>query len=431
MSAGLVRPSEVVEVQEELSTDMVAFLRSSIKKGTACGYKSQCKYWASFLEGQGKDYGYCLENVGSTKGKAIVLVRFIMEIYQKGKRAEQVGSILSALRKEFECRGLDLNCFSHPLVSTARSAAGRTTEEVREVVATRGLTAKLPMSSDMVWSMRDRWWTGRGWSTAADFNDRAIWLCVGLGFDSGPRVSNLTLRDGRSGEDHCLRAGEMSFRVRDPQSGVTLDLAGGQDIREFLRRTDVGLNSVIQVLFAFVTTKTTGRGKVITPASKVIARTSALEGQFLEDLCEWMCHSGVLYTDEVFTRYLTVSAGRGLVIESSRKVLVRKDVNVALKECARSFGFPAENFSSKSLRGGASTHARRGGESYEQICRRGGWAQGSVVPANHYIRDACEGTWSTVTADPSTDQFTKRDVENLLPATRSITAQRGARGGKP
>ena len=41
-------------------------------------------------------------------------------------------------------------------------------------------------------------------------DSRAIWLAVCLGFDSGLRIGNLALKDGKSREDHCIRAAHLA-----------------------------------------------------------------------------------------------------------------------------------------------------------------------------------------------------------------------------
>lgn len=230
----------------------------------------------------------------------------------------------------------------------------------------------------------------------------------------------------------------MVFRVKDPISGGVLRLTGGEPIRSFLARSESTLGDVEQMCFSFVTTKTTGRSKVRMPDEKSLARSSTLESQLLDDFCEWMLYSGVLGSDEVFTRYATVNGGRGRLVESSRKVLTRREVNDAIKGCAVRCGLPGASFSSKSLRSGASTQGKRNGDSDEQVCVRGGWARGSRVPANHYIRDTRGGVWAAVSDEPSAGCFTQRDVEDLLPlpsdeviSPRDSAVQRGTRGGNP
>jgi hypothetical protein len=97
----------------------------------------------------------------------------------------------------------------------------------------------LPMSMGMVWLLRDQYWRSSKWD--CEGMDRMItWLGVALGFDSGPRVCNLTLaRKPRKGTknprvlpDHCIRAKHVCFTVL--VNGVELEAIGGEPFRELV-----------------------------------------------------------------------------------------------------------------------------------------------------------------------------------------------------
>jgi hypothetical protein len=59
------------------------------------------------------------------------------------------------------------------------------------------------------------YWEGRNW-LADGMDSKAISLTVDLAFDFGPRIGNLTLKDGPQAEDHCIRAGHAAFTIVDP-----------------------------------------------------------------------------------------------------------------------------------------------------------------------------------------------------------------------
>ena len=82
---------------------------------------------------------------------------------------------------------------------------------------------------------------------------RGIWLAIRLGFDSGLRIGNLTNKDGPHGADHCIRAGQLTFTVRDPKTTEEMRLKGGSTITSFLKRIDVTLGMVSSVDMVYVT----------------------------------------------------------------------------------------------------------------------------------------------------------------------------------
>ena len=73
--------------------------------------------------------------------------------------------------------------------------------------------------------MRTKYWEERNW-TVPDIDKRAIWLAVALGFDSGPRIGNITEKDGKNGPDHCIRAKHCLFLVADPTTSTERQIEG-------------------------------------------------------------------------------------------------------------------------------------------------------------------------------------------------------------
>ena len=80
-------------------------------------------------------------------------------------------------------------------------------------------------------------------------------MAICLGFDSGLRIGNLIKKDGPHGADHCIRAGQLTFLVRDPKTAEEMRLRGSI-ITTFMKRVDVTLDMVSTVDMVYVTSKT-------------------------------------------------------------------------------------------------------------------------------------------------------------------------------
>lgn len=93
-------------------------------------------------------------------------------------------------------------------------------------------------------------------------------ICLG----SGLRIGNLTKRDGPKGADHCIRAGQLIFYVKDPKSNEEDRLKGGPDMTKFLQRLDVDLSMVSSVDMTYVTSKTSRKVKSLVDNQKTLSR---------------------------------------------------------------------------------------------------------------------------------------------------------------
>ena len=222
----------------------------------------------------------------------------------------------------------------------------------------------------------EEYWENQDWSTKG-LDKRVIWLAICLGFDSGLRIGNLTERDGPKGADHCIRAGQLIFFVKDPKSNEECRLKGGPDMTKFLKRLDVDLSMVSSVDMTYVTSKTSRKVRSLVDNQKTLSRRTQEESMVLDDLLLWFLHSQVQEADELLTRYS---------VTGSRKVVIRKDVRTAIKLAVSGAGLPAKNFSTKSLRSGFGTHVTANGMGADEMKARGGWVKGSGIPESHYVR---------------------------------------------
>ena len=133
--------------------------------------------------------------------------------------------------------------------------------------------------------------------------DKGIWLAICLGFDSGLRIGNSTKKDGHRGADHCIRAGQLTFLVRDPKTAEEMRLKGGSTITNFLKRVDVTLDMVSAVDMVYVTSKTSRKVKSLVENPKTLSRRTDIESMVLDDLLQWFIYSQVQEADELLTRY--------------------------------------------------------------------------------------------------------------------------------
>jgi hypothetical protein len=112
------------------------------------------------------------ENGGADE-RAERLVLFYQYLYKAlGQREEQVATISSALRYEFETRGVNAAFFGLPLAVAGRKACKRTVDEKRVRGEELEATSILPLGIEAVQGMRRELWEGVGWGTAKEFMKR-------------------------------------------------------------------------------------------------------------------------------------------------------------------------------------------------------------------------------------------------------------------
>ena len=379
---------------------VVEYLGRSMTVGSKNNLRASWTRWIDYL-GEKDEIGYPGEflQLGHPEYKVDKVILFMAHCYHHlSRREEQIREDISHVKSYFELHGHNTAFFSDELVIRAKASGGRSADETRTRLDLQAAVMKLPMSRDMVVEVRRTHWVAGDWSMKA-LDKKGIWLAIALGFDSGPRVGNVTLKDGPAREDHCVRGLDCVFEVvtvagerRQYLAGITL----AQYLCEQAGRSD----TVQSVTMRYATHKTQ---KQLTQVPKFIARRTDLESQVLDDLCAWVMHSGVRQTDELLTRYAP-----------RRKVVIRKDVANAIKDTAESFGLPRVNFSTRSLRSGYGTHAAAHGVPKTQLNQRGGWKENSTIPEQHYVVPIVN-VGALATGDGHS--FTVENVRRLAPTT--------------
>jgi hypothetical protein len=240
------------------------FLRQSVRGSSAGVYGNGWKKWLSYLltlEGRSHP-GERMERVAGADERAERLVLFYQYLYKAlGQRDEQVATISSALRFEFETRGVNAEFFGLPLAVAGRKACKRMVDEKRVRGEELEATSILPLGIEAAQGMRKELWEGIGWGTAKELTKRGAWIAMCLGFDSGDRVSNLTKPDKKGASDHCLKAGDVVFEVEDVRTGGVIFLRGGEELRGYLAGS-AGYR-VVAVDITYHTSKTVGKKSVL------------------------------------------------------------------------------------------------------------------------------------------------------------------------
>ena len=375
---------------------------------TAQSYLSGIKKWREYLETLESNFpGYFLERINNDNDKGQRIVLYMAYLYLNfGLREEQIKRLVTGITYLFDIEGVSTEFFKLAVVSRGRAAVGRTVPEARDFEEQRSKRAILPVCLDIVLAMRTKYWEAKSW-VVPDIDDRAIWLAVALGFDSGPRIGNITKKDGKNGPDHCIRAKHCFFLAADPMTSAERRIEGGPAVAQFLNQPGVTEANILSCDLYFLSSKTSGKVKSVVRHPKHLARRSTIEDTVLNDLIQWMLHSGVQCDDELLSRYST--AGR-------KKTVIRKDVKTAIKSTVAEMGLPAENFSNKSLRSGFSSHVIANGMGECEMKRGGGWTENSQVPSNHYTHQMRDrGALALATSGTGVLSLGMSEIKRMLP----------------
>ena len=376
--------------------------RRMVEKGVTGGssdqYQRQWKRWLGFLGTlpSSERPDNVLVEVHDENDKILILMAFVSYLVEelKIRGSKEVGGVLSGLRFEWNRQCLPSAFFEDPRVGAAKQGSRLTTGEMREYACKSKETRKLPVCTEMVSWLRGKLFAGSGYN-AQGLYSKGVYLAAAVAFDMGLRPGNVRKVDGNLREDHCIRAGDMIFRIEC--LGVKEHIGGGEQIRNYLSQEEGGrhvidqdrLSNVKGVGIQVVTSKTSHRMRAPIQSWEIM-RGTVHEEALLEDLCEFMVVSGVREDEPFCSRWAPDRKG-----VMRRKVVTAKDLSQAVKDAARAFGLPVENFSAKSLRSGFASQMSACGVPREEFLPRGGWSIKSGVPEKHYIHQVVRGAMST------------------------------------
>jgi hypothetical protein len=382
----------------------------SCEESTWGTYERSWEMWKDYISKscRGRKDDWFMNGLESGRDKQIRIVLFIVELYKnKGFRKQRITSVLMAICAKFEAAAEDSSAFESKIVSRAKRGTIGTNEELKEINRIKLGNPTLPMALDMVMKGRELLWVNNDWS-ATGMNGKGRWLVIGLGFNFGTRIGQLTLTPrNKKGvlvkSDHCLRAGDMRFKVGNKT------FKGGEEVRKFLNKGNLSENilKVDCIEFSCLTSKTTRKKRMTNVVDVLgIGRSTEEEKTLLSDLCEWFKFAGTKEGDEVMCRYDPQDGKK-------RKVVTSSEVRSAIKLVARSMSLPENLFSTKSLRSGLSSHMCAMGRSEAEIQSAGGWVEGSKVTRMHYThRSAITGSMAKKRKEP--EEWTSEQVGTLL-----------------
>jgi hypothetical protein len=351
----------------------ISFLKKAVCTSTAANYAPQWKLWEDFHRRNGSNDLYLTSLVDNDNAKAIVWTLFIVFLHADlEKRGEQVYKVLSGVRYHLLHNLCGVTFLNHDSVKNARRACRRTPDEERRHALQQRLQALMPVSIDMLDNLREVLWSENDWEFDALLK-KAIWLACCLSFDRGPRLGNVSLKNGKNALDHNIRCNFVTFSVTTSTNTI-VKVSAGPAMRDY---------EPVQVTAMTIdipTSKTTGGGKKMKLEPIVITRFSPRSSQLLDDFAAFVRNAGT-EGDQPLLSFYRRSKKTGRV---AHKVVTRREIVTEIKACAIRCGLPPQYFSGNSLRKGNATQSSLGLLSAEERNRAGGWAQGSTVPDEHY-----------------------------------------------
>jgi hypothetical protein len=367
----------VYRVSEDESNVLAVFLGDSVLPSSEKTYKPSWDKWIGYLSSLSahSNPGELFQRISSSQGRAMRLALYYQYLYRVlNLREEQVGMASTGLKYYLECKGVDTSFFSEVVATRGRKASRRTVLEKRNYEEKKLVKAILPIGLDIMLELRRVLWTETDWNTRDGADKKGIWIAIGLGFDSGDRVSNVTLKDGPTASDHCIRARHVNLEVLNNHTGVCNIVPGGEAFRKHVVDIDY---TVLTITFDYLTSKTAHK-------RAILCADADGDALLLNDTVEWLLRSGVMGDDELTTRYF---AGK-------RKVVTSRNVRDAIKRCCADLGLNPAKFSTKSMRSGFTTQYSVSEASCVQRNARGGWKKGSTVPDRHYDFNVPKGALS-------------------------------------
>jgi hypothetical protein len=335
--------------------------------------------------------------------KSALVCLFMQRRHQAGHRGKAATAGTAGIRQYFACRMMSTDFLEAAVVSTARAACLMKPDELRERRDSgQACSVKLPICHSALVELKTRRWTGLGWSDA-DFLARMLYLGCMLAFELAARIGEYTRKE-KGGTDHCYRTDDLTFAVVTASGSV--NVAGSALAELPCVKAGQGYGQIAECRVFGVSTK----GKISTKA-KLIGRRSVAESEFLDDLIEFIVHSGGRGDEELFGFRKQ---------DGSRTVLTARLVRDEMKDIAARNDLPPNYFSAHSLRKGSITHMRAQGVSEDDRRDRGNYAAGSQVMNTTYDYATGLGPLASNNLEGGREP-TLTDVKRLIPARRRST----------
>jgi len=377
--------------------DVESLLHRSVYNNTWEQYRRPWNRWLEYIEqitGLGAKDAFLLSLTEDEKPFRVIL--FMKHLFDLKLRKPQITKVLTAMSTTFQVNGINTEVFQNALVLRAKNGTAGSREELEIANRNKLSNPTLPMASDMVMESRKLFWEGKLWDKDG-MDSRVIWLVLGLGFNFGARVGQLTLARKKTvtkelkGQDHCLKTKDVGFYFSsDSSNSRTEILKGGVMFRQKVT-SEAMIRNVSAIELSFLT----GKIKTNVVGVKRVGRSTREEAQLLEDICLWVLKARPGDNDELTSRY---DLARRV---NNKKVVTPYAVNKGIKTLATSFGLPPSMFSSKSLRSGLASDQKAKGASDASRNQIGGWAEHSRVPEKHYVHQVGVQGALSMSSDPA------------------------------
>ena len=388
-------------VSAQSRQELARFLGSSVLPNTNRVYDKCWGQWTSFLKSEVDEDDPYVSSAGDEEKAALVAIMMLRK-HEQGLRGKQATSFTAAIRMRFAQQGLSIDFFDSPVIATARAACKLKPEELRERKDSgAAASVKLPVCESILAGMRARMWTGRGWA-GADMRERMTYIGCMWAFEMGARVSEYTTPEP-GGVDHCVRLDDLIFVAVFPSG--TRSLYGSELAGLGLAGGVAGRPNVVECR----ATGATAKGKALIKP-KIVRRRSVEESRFLDDLIDFIVHSGSTSKDEPFSYRC-----EGCIHVKMRA----KDVRQALKNACEENDLDPYYFSSHSLRKGAITEMRCLGASEDDRRDRGNYAPNSQVMNLTYDYGVGIGPLASNSLVGG-HKPTVEDIRRLIPPARRV-----------
>jgi hypothetical protein len=147
-------------------------------------------------------------------------------------------------------QGENIHFFNTIKMKQASRSCRYTHQEIRECLKEKIFTQRLPFTVHMVVKARDM--LGNDSWMREDCDHKAIYLCITIAFDTCRRIGQLTHKDGREAEDHCIRTQDFIWYLRRSNS-TTVPM--GSSLRGKMLTEGIGAEEVTHVQLHFHTQK--------------------------------------------------------------------------------------------------------------------------------------------------------------------------------
>ena len=155
---GSENPGQLNQTEESA---LKIFLGKSVTAGTFQGYQGRWVKWVAYAVHRGIIDPY-LRGRTETE-KCSLLCNFFLMRYNEVRRGKGAYEIGASVRKMFQISFQSVSFCDHPMVTAARTACRRSTDELRVMQRAGEGGDKLPISWDMLAWIRDNHWVNKTW----------------------------------------------------------------------------------------------------------------------------------------------------------------------------------------------------------------------------------------------------------------------------